>query len=100
MFAVPGSRVGATGAFSCGSRSRYQAPPQPTAPPPGADDAYPDPADLAYRGRARHIAGWDFEHSAHVMLIDKQGTQRIGIPFESLTPKSLAADMRARLAEP
>lgn len=77
----------------------YEAPPQPTEPPPGADDAYPDPADLAYRGRARHIAGWDFEHSAYVMLIDKRGTQRLGIPFESLTPRSLARDLRILLAE-
>jgi protein SCO1/2 len=77
----------------------YEAPPQPTEPPPGADDAYPDPADLAYRGRARHIAGWDFEHSAYVMLIDKHGTQRLGIPFESLDPRSLARDMRVLLAE-
>ena len=69
----------------------YQAPPQPTTPPPGADDAYPDPADLAYRGRARHIAGWDFEHSAYVMLIDKHGTQRLGIPFESLEPRVAGA---------
>ena len=79
---------------------QYEAPPQPTEPPPGADDAYPDPSDLAYRGRARHIAGWDFEHSAYVMLIDKRGTQRLGIPFESLDPHSLARDMRVLLAEP
>jgi cytochrome oxidase Cu insertion factor (SCO1/SenC/PrrC family) len=78
----------------------YEPPPQPKDPPPGADDEYPDPSDLAYRGRARHIAGWDFEHSAYVMLIDKHGTQRIGIPFESLTPRSLAHDMRTLLAEP
>jgi cytochrome oxidase Cu insertion factor (SCO1/SenC/PrrC family) len=77
----------------------YKAPPQPTEPPPGADDAYPDPADLAYRGRARHIAGWDFEHSAYVMLIDKHGTQRLGIPFEALDPPSLARDLRALLSE-
>jgi cytochrome oxidase Cu insertion factor (SCO1/SenC/PrrC family) len=78
----------------------YEPPPQPTEQPPGADDPYPDPSDLAYRGRARHIAGWDFEHSAYVMLIDKHGTQRLGIPFESLTPRSLAHDMRTLLAEP
>jgi protein SCO1 len=78
----------------------YEAPPQPKEPPPGADDEYPDPSDLAYRGRARHIAGWDFEHSAYVMLIDKHGTQRLGIPFESLSPRSLARDLRALLAEP
>jgi len=77
----------------------YQRPPQPTTTPTGADDAYPDPADLAYRGRARHIAGWDFEHSAYVMLVDKHGTQRLGIPFESLEPESLAHDIRTLLAE-
>ncbi|MDA0161744.1 SCO family protein [Solirubrobacter ginsenosidimutans] len=78
----------------------YEVPPQPTTTPSGADDAYPDPADLAYRGRARHVAGWDFEHSAYVLLIDKHGTQRLGIPFEALEPRSLARDLRALLAEP
>jgi protein SCO1/2 len=77
----------------------YESPPQPTTTPAGADDAYPDPADLAYRGRARHVAGWDFEHSAYVMLIDKNGTQRLGIPFESLDAPSLARDIRALLGE-
>lgn len=77
----------------------YRAPPQPSSTPAGADDAYPAPADLAYRGRARHVAGWDFEHSAYVLLIDKHGTQRLGIPFESLDPHSLARDLRALLAE-
>jgi hypothetical protein len=33
------------------------------------------------------------------MLIDKHGTQRLGIPFESLDPRSLARDMRVLLAE-
>lgn len=77
----------------------YQVPPQPTSTPRGADDAYPAATDLAYRGRARHIAGWDFEHSAYVLLIDKHGTQRLGVPFESLEPNSLAHDLRALLAE-
>ena len=65
---------------------------------PAADDAYPDPADLAYRGRARHIAGWDFEHSAYVLLIDKHGEQRLGIPFEALEPESLRREIRVLLA--
>jgi protein SCO1/2 len=78
----------------------YQRPPQPAEPPPGANDPYPDPKDLAYRGRARHIAGWDFEHSAYVLLIDKRGEQRLGIPFESLDPGSLARDLRVLMAEP
>jgi len=77
----------------------YQVPPQPTSTPRGADDAFPAASDLAYRGRARHIAGWDFEHSAYVLLIDKHGTQRLGIPFESLEPNSLAQDLRALLSE-
>lgn len=77
----------------------FQYEPPPPAAAPGADDAYPDTGDLSYRGRARHIAGWDFEHSAYVLLIDKRGEQRIGIPFESLDPQALAADLRALLAE-
>ncbi len=83
-----------------GSTFEYVPPPQPDEPLPGADDEYPDPGDLAYRGRARHIAGWDFEHSAYVLLIDKRGVQRVGIPFESLEPNALARDMRILLAEP
>jgi protein SCO1/2 len=78
---------------------KYQRPPQPASPPPRAGDAYPDTGDLAYRGHARHIAGWDYEHSAYVLLIDKRGVQRVGIPFEQLTPESLARDMRVLLAE-
>ena len=45
-------------------------------------------------------AGLDFEHSAYVMLIDKHGRQRVGIPFEQLTPRSLAADLKPLVAEP
>ena len=90
----PPTRTSASGRSSTSRRRSRRAPPE------GADDAYPDPADLAYRGRARHIAGWDFEHSAYVMLIDKRGQQRLGIPFESLDSRSLARDLRALLAEP
>ena len=74
-------------------------PPSRTAPP-AARQAYPDIEDLQYRGRARHHAGLDFEHSAYVMLIDKHGTQRVGIPFEHLNPASLATDLRKLLSEP
>ena len=74
-------------------------PPNRTAPP-AAREGYPDPGDLRYRGRARHHAGLDFEHSAYVMLIDKHGTQRVGIPFEQLNPASLATDLRRLLSEP
>jgi hypothetical protein len=35
-----------------------------------------------------------------VLLIDRRGEQRIGIPFESLDPQALARDVRSLLAEP
>jgi protein SCO1 len=67
-------------------------------PDRGASDAakedYPDPNDLTFRGRARHVAGFDFEHSAYVMLIDREGEQRVGFPFEQLDPALLAQDIR------
>lgn len=65
-----------------------------------ADQPYPNTNDLRYRGRARHHAGLDFEHSAYVMLIDKHGVQRVGIPFELLTPSLLAKDLSRLVAEP
>ena len=37
------------------------------------------------------------EHSAHVVLVDAHGVQRIGFPFEHLTPEGLAHDL-TRLA--
>jgi protein SCO1 len=77
---------------------RYQKPPPRTAPP-AAGEEYPNTADLEYRGRVRHVAGWDFEHSAYVLLIDKHGEQRVGIPFEQLTADSLARDIRVLLNE-
>jgi protein SCO1/2 len=76
----------------------YQAPERSA--PTAAGDPYPDTSDLRYRGRARHHAGLDFEHSAYVMLIDKRGQQRVGIPFEQLTPRSLATDLKRLTAEP
>ena len=76
----------------------YAAPSRPA--PPQADQPFPNTSDLQYRGRARHKAGPDFEHSAYVMLIDKHGIQRVGIPFELLTPLGLAQDLRALLREP
>jgi hypothetical protein len=33
------------------------------------------------------------------MLIDKRGAERVGIPFEQLSPISLASDLRTLLAE-
>jgi protein SCO1/2 len=68
-------------------------PPERSAPP-SARQPYPDTGDLRYRGHSRHHAGPDFEHSAYVMLIDKRGVQRIGIPFENLNPELLATDLR------
>jgi protein SCO1 len=61
--------------------------------PLAASDPYPEAGDLTYRGRARHVAGWDFEHSAYVMLIDKHGHQRVGLPFEQLDADELAKDV-------
>jgi protein SCO1 len=64
-----------------------------------SQEEYPDTRDLQYRGLARHGAGWDFEHSAYALLIDKHGVQRVGIPFEQLSADSLARDVRALLSE-
>jgi cytochrome oxidase Cu insertion factor (SCO1/SenC/PrrC family) len=65
-----------------------------------AHEPYPDANDFRYRGRSRHTAGLDFEHSAYVMLIDRRGEQRLGIPFELLDPESLARDLRVLKREP
>jgi protein SCO1/2 len=40
--------------------------------------------------------GKNFEHSAYVLLIDKQGRQRVAFPFDHLAPEPLAHDI-ARL---
>ena len=95
----------ATDAFR---RAAANGPPRPRRPyqppvrdaPAAAGDPYPNPSDFTYRGRARHEAGLDFEHSAYVMLIDKHGRQRVGIPFEELDAAGLAADMEALRREP
>ena len=74
---------------------------EPERPAPrGADDPYPDSRRLDYRGRTRHAQGDLFEHSAYVMLIDKRGVQRLGIPFERLDPNTLAQDLQVLLDEP
>jgi protein SCO1/2 len=67
--------------------------------PNAAREPYPFVRDLRYRGRPRHGAGTDFEHSAYVMLIDKHGRQRVGLPFEQVTTALLEHDMRKLLAE-
>ncbi len=69
-------------------------------PPPEAGDPYPDSSRLEYRGRTRHAQGVLFEHSAYVMLIDKRGVQRLGIPFERLDANTLAQDLQVLLDEP
>ena len=40
-----------------------------------------------------------FEHSAHVVVIDAAGRQRIGFPVDQLTPEGLAHDIRLLEAE-
>ena len=80
--------------------SRPYAHPQRPEPPPAALEESPDTRDLTYRGRARHAAGLDFEHSAYVLLIDKRGVQRLGIPFERLDAGALAQDLRVLRDEP
>ena len=37
--------------------------------------------------------GEGFEHTAHVVLLDRAGVQRIGFPVEKLTPEGLAHDV-------
>jgi protein SCO1 len=82
-----------------GGSSYPYAYPSPRPANPASQEEYPDTRDMQYRGLARHVAGWDFEHSAYVLLLDKHGVQRVGIPFEQLTAGSLARDVRALLAE-
>jgi cytochrome oxidase Cu insertion factor (SCO1/SenC/PrrC family) len=106
--ATPEEAIAAAKATDAFRRAAANGPPRKPRPytppvrdaPPAADDAYPDPSDFSYRGRARHSAGLDFEHSAYVMLIDKHGRQRVGIPFEQLDPEGLAADIEALRREP
>ena len=43
--------------------------------------------------------GHGFEHSAYVLLVDRRGRQRIGFPFDRLTPEGLAHDVRRLSAE-
>jgi protein SCO1 len=40
----------------------------------------------------------DLDHSATVVLVDADGRQRVGFPFDQLTPEALAHDLR-RLAD-
>jgi protein SCO1/2 len=70
----------------------YEHPVRP--PSDAAKEDYPDAGDLTFRGRPRHAAGQDFEHSAYVLLIDPEGEQRVGFPFEQLDPAVMADDIR------
>ena len=58
-------------------------------------------ADLRPQWRAYGIQpqGDGFEHSAHVVVLDRRGVQRIGWPVEKLSPEGLANDIRALEAE-
>jgi protein SCO1/2 len=77
----------------------YEKPERP-APPREALKPNPDATELQYTGRTRHAAGEEYEHSAYVLLIDRRGVQRLGIPFERLEPAALAQDLQVLLAEP
>ncbi len=58
-----------------------------------------DARALARQWRAYGIAPQDIkadeEHSTYVVLLDGQGRQRVGFPFDRLTPQDLAHDVRA-----
>jgi protein SCO1/2 len=101
---IAATRREAADAATAAARIRGTQPLAPYSPPQrpapaAAAEPYPDPSDLSFRGRARHKAGPAFEHSAYVMLIDKHGEQRIGIPFEQLDQDSLAEDILLLLRE-
>ena len=68
--------------------------------PDAAYDRFPALDDGSFRGRPRHLAGLDYEHSAYALLIDKQGRQRVGFPYEQITSELLLTDFRALKAEP
>jgi protein SCO1/2 len=58
-------------------------------------------AELAEQWRAYGVRpqGKGFEHTAHVVLLDRRGVQRIGFPVSKLTPEALADDVRLLAAE-
>jgi protein SCO1 len=68
-------------------------------PPSAAHDPYPAVGDGSYRGHPRHARGVDFEHSAYALLIDEEGRQRVGFPYEQITSELLLADLLALKAE-
>jgi protein SCO1 len=52
-----------------------------------------DELERQWRAYGIQPQGEDFEHSAHVVLLDGQGVQRIGWPVSQLRPEGLAADI-------
>lgn len=44
--------------------------------------------------------GQGYEHSSYVILLDRQGVQRVAFPGDRLTPEGLAHDIRQLQAEP
>ena len=52
-------------------------------------------AELRRQWRAYGVRpqGDGFEHTAHVVLLDREGVQRIGFPVDKLTPEALAHDV-------
>ncbi len=44
--------------------------------------------------------GEGFEHTAHVVVLDRDGRRRIGFPVDQLTPEGLAHDIARLEAEP
>lgn len=52
-------------------------------------------AELRRQWRAYGVRpqGDDFEHTAHVVVLDRGGVQRIGFPVDRLTPEALAHDV-------
>ncbi len=43
--------------------------------------------------------GEDFEHSAYVLLVDREGRQRVGHPADQMTSDGLVQDLRRLMAE-
>jgi cytochrome oxidase Cu insertion factor (SCO1/SenC/PrrC family) len=68
--------------------------------PSAALDPYPATGDGSFRGRPRHAGGLDYEHSAYALLVDKEGRQRVGYPYELLTTDVLLADLEELKSEP
>ncbi len=56
----------------------------------------PEP-ELRRQWRAYGIRpqGRGFEHTAHVVLLDRRGVQRIGFPVDQVTPERIAHDIAA-----